>query len=1401
MEPEQLKKITGYFIEEAREHLETITQGLVDLSKTIATPDDIHECYRGAHSIKGGAAMLALESIRLTAHRLEDYFKYLKENPVPADQYMKTSFAKLKQALQTQVDRLEQSPDLTLSEAEASDLMAVITPIFGEMPAHLEQLAHGTTTAIPTKTLPPNFAPDVLSKLRELLRLFKQPDSAANRRQALDHAKGLTALGKQANLPTWVTLMQVATTAIGNPDNSPKILASKVVKEIKQAHDLIVANRAEEIVPSSQLQALVPVAKTSPQKARINSSSSSPTPEVGSAELDNLAILFSHEITDLEEATPAIASRHNFNQEEQHILGSNNNQDLNDLFSGLDDDEGLEDISHYDSADMSFLMTEIPQPATARLPQPKQSTQSARSIPASVEDSPVLMGEELNDLLDLNSVDLFADNSDNLDYLDSLSSLDLELDLSPASNLDDLNLELFDDTDNTSDNLNFDDFDNIFSDQETVLPSPPKLPNQTTDQSWEDLLVESSSQSLDFGGEFSPGDSRTDSLEGSEFDALSDFFAAPESILEGFGAEETRADSSFDDLFSESPASAQSWDDLDMFAASPTSEVTLDDLFGNALDEETSTSFTSSRGAIAETALEENIFDLDLDQDPSLDQDYRDFDELETMLGDSNPSQEAFAFDELETMLGESSGLSPNNTNYDFADLDDLLEPAAPAKIIATNATNTTNVTNITREAKKDSFGFDELEGLLEETEKSMGGSRKSDSGSRNTTVARPQRGVGEQTMRVPVKQLDNLNNLMGELVVNRNTLEQDQGRLREFLDNLIRNIQQLTDVGGRMQDLYERSLLESSLLASRQKNQQPTHQYLNQHSRGDESHRQGNSGGDEYDPLEMDRFTGFHLLSQEMIELIVRVKESASDIEFLVQGTDQVARMLRQITDKLQEGLNRSRMMPFKQTADRLPRAVRDICVKLQKQAELKVEGQDTLVDKMILEQLYDPMTHLVNNAMTHGIETPEVRQRAGKPALGRIQIKAFHQGNQTIISVGDDGAGIDPEVIRRKIIEKNLVTATEAQKLSKIELYDYLFHAGFSTKDKADDFSGRGVGMDVVRTKLNEIRGTVGIDSTLGKGTTFTIRLPLTLSIGKALRCLSDHSLIAFPIDGVEQPMDEPLESLETHENGHFLYPWNGEKLEVYPLSELLTFNRHISRGNLYGGQREDGMISIVILRGAGNYLAVQVDQVLGEQEIVTKQLEGPAPKPVGIAGATVMGDGKIMPIVDVLELIDLSLGRLSKDKGGMLWDQSNLIMTEPIPIKTEPLVLIVDDSITVRELLSMTFTKSGYRVEQARDGQEAWDKMRSGLPCDIVFCDIEMPKMDGLELLDRMHKDEILKNLPIAMLTSRGADRHRQIAAERGARGYFTKPYLEDVLLDAAQRMIKGEVLLHVNAPVNA
>jgi chemosensory pili system protein ChpA (sensor histidine kinase/response regulator) len=447
-----------------------------------------------------------------------------------------------------------------------------------------------------------------------------------------------------------------------------------------------------------------------------------------------------------------------------------------------------------------------------------------------------------------------------------------------------------------------------------------------------------------------------------------------------------------------------------------------------------------------------------------------------------------------------------------------------------------------------------------------------------------------------------------------------------------------------------------------------------------------------------------------------------------------------------------------------------------------------------MIVEQLYDPMTHLVNNAIAHGIETPAERIAAGKSPVGQITIRAFHQGNQTVISVSDDGAGINTESVKAKAVAKGLISAADAQQMSRLELYDLLFHHGFSTADKVDDLRGRGVGLDVVRNNLSEIRGGISIDSAIGKGTTFTIRLPLTLSISKALCCISNRARIAFPMDGVEDMLDVPKDGVYTDEQGRTCIQWRDSLLPFQPLSELLKYNRVLGRGSVYGGNQEDDVLSIVVLRSSGNYLALQVDQVLGEQEIVIKQLEGPVPKPIGVAGATVLGDGRIMPIADVLELIDLSQGRIRREAGNALWDTSgDQGVQDPADLKTDPTVLIVDDSITVRELLSMTFNKVGYRVEQARDGQEAWEKLRSGLPCDLVFCDIEMPRMDGLELLSRLQKDPNLSDIPIAMLTSRGADRHRQMAIQLGAKGYFTKPYLEEVLLDAAQRMLKGEVLV--------
>lgn len=684
---------------------------------------------------------------------------------------------------------------------------------------------------------------------------------------------------------------------------------------------------------------------------------------------------------------------------------------------------------------------------------------------------------------------------------------------------------------------------------------------------------------------------------------------------------------------------------------------------------------------------------------------------------------------------------------------------------------------------------FDDLEALLELADQTMGGPPTiNNAGQKQVRSRAPKANAFEQTMRIPVKQLDNLSNLMGELVVNRNSLEQGQEKLRQFLENLVGQVQRLSDIGGRMQDLYERSLLERSLLASRGQ----AADNRNMRSNSSSLHTATGQNGQDYDPLEMDQFTGFHLLSQEMIELIVRVRESSSDIEFLVGDTEQVARNLRQVSTQLQEGLTKSRMIPFSQAADRLVRPVRDISNKLQKKAVLDVEGRDALIDKMILEQLYDPLTHLINNAITHGIERPEVRTQHGKPATGKISLKVFVQGNQIVLSISDDGAGINPDVIMRKALEKKLVSPDQARNLSEQEIFDFIFHPGFTTKDQADDFAGRGVGMDVVRTALGSIRGTITIDSTLGQGTTFIIRLPLTLNICKALCCVNRHARIALPMDGVEDMQDFTPEQIEVKEGRKYIR-WRNTRLRLHPLNKLLAHNRRIGRSSMYGGVSEPDQIPVVILRSAGHVIALQVDQVIGEQEIVIKQIEGPIPKPAGISGATVLGDGTIMPVADVLELIELAAQGRIRSKANTWQETASSGVEMQQPVATEPMVLIVDDSITVRELLSISFTKTGYRVEQARDGQEAWDKLSAGLPCDLVFCDIEMPRIDGLELLSRIQKNPNLAKIPVAMLTSRGADRHRQMAAQLGASAYFTKPYLEEALLDAADKMRQGMVLL--------
>lgn len=1572
----------GYFIEEAKDHLNTIEQGLLNLQSTIADPELVNEVFRAAHSVKGGAAMLGLGSVQQTAHRLEDSFKILKECKVQVDQQLESLFLRVFDTLQALLEQL--SSPFGLTEAVAENMLREVEPVFEELNRHLGELVNkgssvgatasafagtkvvamnnvgslrdrgnsATLAATEESALQLIFRSDVTAQLREMLQLFKRPESSESRQQLALLCRRLQTAGEQFELRNWAELIGAVQKAIANPDNTYRTLAPTVIKDIKGAQELVLEGRSDEITVSSSLAALIPAVEvtdsdledllafaedknsqitdsdldlplldfdsgdealplwdeiepkdgadletsepaawleevntswdsggwgdgsgtegglsfedspemaTSSDRSELTGRRSDHTgPELGLAELNSLTDLFYQEMPDLdgtweqEETTDFRVTNSALNQSATD--GEDSSGDFTDLlFEGEGSPSqqtvaaaGTGDLASWFGAD--FMLSEdssgtAAQEFWAQTEQPDAEAGDNASLslleesgldadffaeegdgtsaeqmrsPSSSQDLASLFGEfsEADFPADLTASDATADNGTptadqavpEFDFQDFSEPSDSDSGAGGLSELNDL-LEIGglsegggEGEDSSVDNnwedaLNLDDLDSSLPEQESGGDLEALFGSLTSmTETHADIAV---AAKRDAAAESEAGFEELFGLDGETVAAVAAAEAANWLDLESASEGEALPSLDFEwEDGSEEAVSAGSEQPDSATAPEVASDTSNLEGFEELLDGEVSAAALDSALLVTESDGFDRLLDAGdaATLSESLPSDVTSEDaggsvwELETSEGDFADLEAML--DEVDTAepleaMAEADGddLAASSTDV-FSELDGLLSLDEELPSGSNSPKPAPAKEQLAAESSADEFS--DLDSLLEQTQGSAPRDREGVVAPGARTGPRPNRPPRlDPTMRVPVKQMDNLSNLMGELVVNRNSLEQDQERMRQFLDNLLHQVTLLSDVGQRMQDLYERSLLEISLLASRQGHRTSW--------RTEEPVNDGNNGGRfGLSDIELDRFTPFHTLSQEIIELIVRVRESAADIEFLVDEADQVTRQLRQITTQLQEGLTRARMMPFSHTTDRLPRAVRDISIKCGKQAQLVVEGKDILIDKMILEQLFDPMTHLVNNAITHGIEPPEVRQAAGKSAVGRITIRAFHQGNQTVISVSDDGAGIDPQKVKAKALKQGLLTPAMAQKMSRAEVYDLLFLPGFSTQEQATEFAGRGVGMDVVRTNLSEIRGVISIDSTVGKGTVFTIRLPLILSISKALCCISDRARIAFPMDGVEDMIDVPREQVQVGADGQQCIEWRGSMLPFRHLRELLKHSRYLGRASIYGSNLEDDMISVIVLRSAGNFLAVQVDQVSTEQEIVIKQLEGPVPKPLGIAGATVLGDGRIVAIADVLELIDLATGRLQRDAGGMLWDENKDQAIELRDEPIEPTVLIVDDSITVRELLSMTFLKSGYRVEQARDGKEAWEKLKSGLPCEIVFCDIEMPKMDGLELLSRMQKDPTLCDLPIAMLTSRGADRHRQMAYSLGARGYFTKPYLEEQLLDAASRMIKGEVV---------
>ncbi len=766
---------------------------------------------------------------------------------------------------------------------------------------------------------------------------------------------------------------------------------------------------------------------------------------------------------------------------------------------------------------------------------------------------------------------------------------------------------------------------------------------------------------------------------------------------------------------------------------------------------------------------------------------------LQLFTGDNNEDNVDVSdnvLDDLEEYLEDEQPMSDTNTLTDnvFAELEALLAEGSPSSVPDVSSELDElefliSQTPSSTSAKKENF--DDLDALL-------GSMPPSKVETKNKTVI-PQtktalniapppgpttRSTMAQNMRVDVRYLDNINNLVGELIVNRNLLQQDQQRLQASLATLFNQIHKLNDVAQRVRDEFDRSLLERSLQASL------GHAWK---EIGDSNSGQTKTvavkSAQTTDALaRLDEHDELNNLALDIIELITRVKESASDVEFVIDETEQVSRQLGTITAQIEDDLKQVRMEPFSEISDRLPKQVRDLAMKRKKLADIEISGRDTMIDKVILQGLNTPINHLITNALVHGIEDPEQRKLAGKDPRGKITVKAYHQGNETIISISDDGAGINPEKVRQSAISKGLLTVAEARLLSDQDTYSLLFRPGFSTKAEVDEEGGRGVGLDAVITQLNAIKGSIQVESAIGKGTTFTIRLPLTLSISKAVVCVCNRNRVAFPVDSFEDVVEITKDQVFVNSDGQTCFMWRDREMPFRPLKDMLIYNRQIGRLGFI--KQEEDIISIIVLRSERSFLALQVDKFDGEIEIVIKQVEGPVAKPPGIAGVTVLGDGRVMAICNVLELFGIASGTINVVKH----DQQTVDTSNQVKATT---VLVVDDSVTMRKALVQTFEKAGYRVEEARNGKEAWDKLTSGLFCDLIFTDVEMPQMNGFQLLEKLQKDEQLSRIPVAMLTSQGKRIHIENAANLGAKAYFVKAYTDQEVLEGAERLLRGQV----------
>ncbi len=681
------------------------------------------------------------------------------------------------------------------------------------------------------------------------------------------------------------------------------------------------------------------------------------------------------------------------------------------------------------------------------------------------------------------------------------------------------------------------------------------------------------------------------------------------------------------------------------------------------------------------------------------------------------------------------------------------------------------------------------------------------------STTSQPQINTpAKLSVRVDLDRLERMNNLVGELTINRNSLSLQNQQLQINVLELGQKFLRFQELTQTLREISDKMLLEqrsnslrNSVIAA------SDHQPYSTSNLVDES--------TEFDALEMDSYSTLYAALQEVLEEIVQLEESVDDITIFAKQSDRTINSQRQMLGQMRDELMWVRMLPLDQILQRFPRTLRDLASKYQKPVELKLTGTGVLVDKAVLEKLSDPLLHLLRNGFDHGIESAEMRKQQGKPAEGLIEIHAYYQGNQTVIEVKDDGKGLDLVKITEKALEKGLISPQEAATATKERLYDLIFEPGFSTANKVSEISGRGVGMNIVRSQIETLKGKITVASTPGEGSTFTLRLPLTLTIAKLLVCSLGSTTFAIPSDSIAEIIIPTQEQIKIGNNQRFLF-FNNQLIAIYPLQEVLQYNCPVPELDFSGKAfktitpPQEWLAPLLLLRRGQELFALEVASLLSEQELVIKPYGKAIAPPPYSYGCTILGDGSLIPAFDGAALISAILGQEINPVTSKLELTSDLLELETANSDSEiseeanihdnligqvpninkatsvKTIMVVDDSTALRRTMALTLEKQGYRVIQKKDGKEALDGFRQNPDLNLIICDIEMPTMNGFEFLGMRRRDTALSKIPTFMLTSRSGGKHRNLAMQLGANGYFTKPYIEQEFIAEVKKILTDQ-----------